>query len=188
MIKYGKLNQYIKKCFEDAAKSENRQLHEHDYSAEYVVLDGIYLIPFFSCKYGRVLARVHYRIRNNLPRNFGLKYNLDDTGFEIYRTCVTEADKGDSEVWDQNAAIGLVRMESGKVYFIEDTVGLTPYSEHCPYKDIPEHEGFHGDTDHAIFWKQHKSFREYKDLYTRCYGTWPEHTLTGSDGVKAVEC
>ena len=56
------LRNYIRKCFEDAFKAENRSYDEKVWSFEWVLIKNdknIYqLYPIAQCKYQRVLRRV----------------------------------------------------------------------------------------------------------------------------------
>ena len=69
------LRKYIKQCFEDAFKSENRLYDEKSWYFEWIMIKnnkGMFqLYPITYCKYQRVLRRVFHRLKNNLQRNFG---------------------------------------------------------------------------------------------------------------------
>ena len=77
-----KLRKYIKKCFSDAFKSENHSYNEKMWSFEWIMIKnnkGMYqLYPIAQCKYQRVLRRVYYRLKNNLPKNFEVLYEDTD--------------------------------------------------------------------------------------------------------------
>ena len=183
------LERYIKDCFEQAALSENRHLGQADYTAEFIVVDDDVLIPFFSCKYGRVLRRVRFRLQNNLKKNFGLRFNEYPSGFgtlvlEHYRAAETE----DKEVWNYNAALAFVVMKNGKKYSVENTDAACPGTDHIPYVDIPAMRGFDVRVEAFVFWSEHKTFADYRELYKECYGTWPEHKIVGSSGIERIEC
>lgn len=183
---YGKLSNYVTTCFMQAAEQENRTLTDKDFQAEYIIVDGDVFVPIFSCKFERVLRRVHFRLRRNLPRNFALRYNLDEHEIETYRYTQVF----DNEVWSRNHALALVTLKDGKKYFIEDTPSWHVGDEETiPYIDIPAMAGISKDRgeDRRAFWKSHKTFAEYRDLYRQCYGEWPEHQITGSDGVVRIE-
>lgn len=76
------LRNYIRKCFEDAFKAENRSYDEKVWSFEWVLIKNdknIYqLYPIAQCKYQRVLRRVYYRLQRNLYKNFGMHYENTD--------------------------------------------------------------------------------------------------------------
>ena len=79
-----KLDNYIKKCFEDAFKTEDRQYNEKDWNYEYVVVNNELVVPISWCKYKKVQRRAEYRIKNNIEKNFGLK--IAEHGFGICKS------------------------------------------------------------------------------------------------------
>lgn len=66
------LENYINKCVADAAEAENRP---NDVRYEYLILDK-YLLFACESKYQGVTRRLFFRLLNNLPKNFGLRFNL----------------------------------------------------------------------------------------------------------------
>lgn len=177
-----KLQEYVSLCFAQAAEAEKRELSEKDYSAEFAVLDDAFFIPFFTCKFERVLRRVHFRLGRNLPENFGLRYNLDKYGDKIYRFTQVF----DNEVWSHNHALALVTLKDGKKYFVEDSPAwITEKCGPAPFINIPCGMGC---DDVRAFWSEHKTFAEYRDLFLQCYHYWPEHNVVGSNGVENIIC
>ena len=65
---YRKLSNYVTTCFMQAAEQENRTLTDKDFQAEYIIVDGDVFVPIFSCKFERVLRRVHFRRHTALRR------------------------------------------------------------------------------------------------------------------------
>lgn len=76
------LQRYIKECFINAFKSENREYSDKLWSFEYIMIknsSGIYqLYPIMWCKFTRVLYRVHTMLQKNLMKNFGINYRDTD--------------------------------------------------------------------------------------------------------------
>lgn len=97
-----KLRSYVKKCFIDAFKCENREYSDTAWSFEWVMIknsNNIYqLYAVASCKYTRVLNRVIYRLKHNLKKNFGIEYENTD------KMCCY---LNDSEIIDYNHTQGM---------------------------------------------------------------------------------
>lgn len=72
------IRSYVEKCFMDAFKSEGRDYRRADWDFEYIMVKnskGIFqMYPIMKCRYSRVWQRVNYRLKNNMFRNFGIKY------------------------------------------------------------------------------------------------------------------
>ena len=81
-----KLNSYIEKCFVDAFKSEKREYDKKSYSFEYIIIYDSrnigHFYPIFTCKYDRVLARVYFRLKNNIAKYFDIVYG-DTEDFRV---------------------------------------------------------------------------------------------------------
>ena len=180
MIK--KIEAYIKTCFEDAARSEQRELHPEDYSAEFILYHkdelgerNIYLIPLLRCKYQRVLTRVRYRLERNLKKNFGVIFEEYMNLYE--RNCF-------GEVADPNHAIARFEWRGKQMTLCDPMI-----NHNCiPYHDIPMKDlGKEMDvTATGYYWKD-MTFSRYKELYAMTYGSWPERRFEVSSGVKALD-
>lgn len=73
------IRSYVEKCFKDAFKSEEREYNEDFWDFEYILFKRekelqFTLYPITWCKYARVLRKVENRLRNNLQKNFDVKY------------------------------------------------------------------------------------------------------------------
>ena len=103
-----KINNYIEKCFKDAAKSEGRSLDYYDYEYWYYIFDNKSIAIGLSCKYSRILSRVEYRLKNNIKKNFGLdmvslkeydEYCGYDPNFGVCHTEITFKNGKSKRVW-----------------------------------------------------------------------------------------
>lgn len=90
-----KLNSYIEKCFADAFKSEKREYDKKSYSFEYIIIydsrNTGHFYPIFTCKYDRVLARVYFRLKNNIAKYFDIVYgDTEDfrVSIDLYETYI----------------------------------------------------------------------------------------------------
>lgn len=90
-----KLNSYIEKCFADAFKSEKREYDKKSYSFEYIIIydskNTGHFYPILTCKYDRVLARVYFRLKNNIAKYFDIVYgDTEDfrVSIDLYETYI----------------------------------------------------------------------------------------------------
>lgn len=70
------LDDYIRKCIQDACECEGRDIKSDPSQLEkyfYIVIDDCVLFSIYT-KWEKVNRRVRYRLRNNLEKNFGLKW------------------------------------------------------------------------------------------------------------------
>lgn len=77
MVNYSAVDNYVKKVIFDACKAENRP---NDVKYKFCIIEDNVVMDLKS-NYLRVIRRIEYRLKNNLPKNFGLKYNEDFTLF-----------------------------------------------------------------------------------------------------------
>jgi len=72
-----KIDRYINKVISDACLAEGK---ENDVQYQFRIVEDVVVFAI-DTKFERVKRRVEYRLRNNIPKNFGLKFNED---FDIY--------------------------------------------------------------------------------------------------------
>lgn len=189
-----KIAAYVKHCFEDSARAEQRVLKPTDYSMNFILLTECvelggktYFLPFFKCKYGRVLRRVAYRLANNLEKNFGVCYEENRYSYYPYGSTGNFG-----EVADPNYAIAFIE-EDGKRLTIAGFNPAIYYNSVCPYRDIAcSCEGIRECGSHEMylqllsnFWSN-MSFSRYKKLYAKTYGAWPERKLQAYGNIKLL--
>lgn len=170
-----KIAAYITKCFEDAFRSEQRTISAGDYYAAFILLTEpngeVSLLPFFWCKYQRVLTRARFRIENNLKKNFGIPYN-------DYFNCYAPGATGRfGEIADPNHVVAMIEVRGKKKAL------CMPMANHTtiPYAEIPDKMA----ADHAPFWDG-MTFERYKELYVDTYGSWPTRKFESTKGIKIL--
>lgn len=148
------LDKYIEKCFIDAFASEEREYNRDAWSYEYIIVNNRFVIPVVNCKYGRVLRRAEYRIKNNIERNFGLVIPEN-------RWLINSADS----TWlDPNFVFCYVKIGK-KTYEIDQTVDMN--EEFVPYLEILKTTQRRGITEDTL---RSFSFNEYKKLWIQTFG------------------
>ncbi len=182
IIEPKKIETYIRKCFEEAARSEQRILTEMDYSPEFILYEKeelgkkrIYFIPIFHCKYQRVMVKVKYRLNRNLEKNFDV---IPD---DYMRLCKRNTF---GEVADPNHAIARFEVRGKQLTLCDGTIN----HDRLPYHDIPMKDiGQEMDVTSRLYYWEKMTFTRYKDLYAKTYGSWPDRHFMVSSGVTILE-
>lgn len=161
---------YIKKCFEDAFKAENRSYDEKLWSFEWIMIKnskGIYqLYPIAQCKYQRVSRRVCYRLQNNLQKNFGLLYkNTDDLRCLFYK---------DGQI-DYNFTQAMFQTQNGNI-------SLSVFDENTNPADL-YNELSENDKRRIL-----KDWNTFKELYKKTFGeeVGSRYDIACSSGIKRI--
>lgn len=195
------LRKYVKKCFEDAFKAENRHYDEKSWSFEWIIIKndkGIYqLYPIVQYKYQRVSRRVCYRLKNNLQKNFGLLYeNTDDLRCLFY---------GDGQI-DYNFTQAMFQTQNGNISLSVFDENTNPYENEkkgqCMigntfekllfnywelnadlYNELPEN-----DTRRYLPQFMSKDWNIFKKLYKNTFGeeVGSRYDIACSSGIKRI--
>ena len=195
------LRKYIKKCFEDAFKSENRSYDEKLWSFEWIMIKnskGIYqLYPIAQCKYQRVSRRVCYRLQNNLQKNFGLLYkNTDDLRCLFYENGQIDYNFTQAMFQTQNGNISLSVFDENTNPYENEKKGqcmiantfeklLFNYWELNAdlYNELPE-------NDKRRYLPQFisKDWNTFKELYKKTFGEeiGSRYDIACSSGIKRI--
>lgn len=193
------LRKYIKQCFEDAFKAENRIYDEKLWSFEWIMIKndkGMYqLYPIAHCKYQRVLRRVCYRLKNNLQKNFGLLYeNTEDLRCLFYE---------DGQI-DYNFTQAMFKTQNGNIslsIFDKNTVNDEKTGECIPAyvfeKLLFNYWGLNANSYNKLLEndeRQHlpqsisKDWNAFKELYKKTFGEeiGNRYNIICSSGVKTL--
>ena len=179
------LNEYIEKCFKDAAISEGRTLEPKDYEWRYYIYNDKKIAIALSCKYKRILGRVDYRLKKNIEKNFGL-------------TMTSTIEYDESARYDPNFGVchAEITLKSGKKKRVwvshvrdEDHLGVSKSNPKSPYTLILElakkKSLIMSDDDfyHSISWAK------FKELWMEVYGEnkFKNLDIKTSENVKILE-
>lgn len=195
------LRKYVKKCFEDAFKAENRHYDEKSWYFEWIMIKnnkGIYqLYSIVQCKYQRVSRRACYRLKNNLQKNFGLLYeNTDDLRCLFY---------GNGQI-DCNFTQAMFQTQNGNI-------SLSVFDENTnPYENKEKGQCMIGSTFEKLlfnYWELNadlynklpendkrrylpqfmsKDWNAFKELYKKTFGeeVGSRYDIACSSGIKRI--
>lgn len=193
------LRKYIKQCFEDAFKAENRLYDEKSWSFEWIMIKnnkGMFqLYPITYCKYQRVLRRVFYRLKNNLQRNFGLLYeDTDDLRCLIYETEQIDYNFSQAMFRIQNRSISLSIFDKNScnnertgecmpAYTFEKLLFTYWNLNKDLYNALPEN-----DKKRYLPQSMSKDWNDFKELYKKTFGEdiGSRYNIICSSGVELL--
>ena len=167
-----KIDNYFKKCVVDAYTCEKRPYDQSLVSYFYVII-GDKILFKVETPYTRVTKLITGRLERTLPKYFGLK--TKDTGYWIDDTLQT------------NHACNKI-VSRGKEFYICDSNAEVRYNHLLSaFHDKPIDEIMEANMFSAMYTLPPMKWNEYRELYKKAYGKYPNIEITDrSFNVKEI--